>query len=90
MKGIVTGKVKYLALGLLASSALAGNVWAHGDVTPQAIDTSGIPQLGEEWAETNPYRELDGDTREEVVRIGASATTKIVPAAMGLKVFLAE
>ncbi|WP_434356658.1 cytochrome c-550 PedF [Parasalinivibrio latis] len=73
MKGIATGKIKYLALGLAGSAVVASHVWAHGDVTPQSIDTSGIPQLGEEWAETNPYRELAGDTRDEIVRIGASA-----------------
>lgn len=90
MKGIVTGKVKYLALGLLASSALAGNVWAHGDVTPQAIDTSGIPQLGEEWAETNHIVNWMGIREKKWYVLAHLPTTKIVPAAMGLKVFLAE
>ncbi|WP_158162201.1 cytochrome c-550 PedF [Grimontia hollisae] len=47
--------------------------FAHGDVTPQSIDTSSIPTLGEEWAETNPYRELDGEVKTEIVRLGASA-----------------
>lgn len=46
---------------------------AHGPVTPQAIDTSTLPQLGKEWTETNPYREQKGDIRTEVLRIGASA-----------------
>jgi len=46
---------------------------AHGDVTPQSSDTSSIPQLGEEWEERNPYREQVGDTRKEIIRIGASA-----------------
>ncbi|WP_028023466.1 cytochrome c-550 PedF [Enterovibrio calviensis] len=48
-------------------------VFAHGDVTPQSIDTSSIPVLGSEWTETNPYREQTGDVRGEIERIGASA-----------------
>ena len=28
----------------------------HGDVTPQPIDTKGLPPLGEEWLSENPYR----------------------------------
>lgn len=31
-------------------------VAAHGDVTPHPIDTSGLPALGKEWVESNPYR----------------------------------
>ena len=46
---------------------------AHGPVTPQSIDTSTLPALGEEWSETNPYRESEGDIREEILRVGASA-----------------
>lgn len=49
------------------------SIAAHGPVTPQAIDTSSLPQLGEEWTETNPYRGQEGDIRTEVLRIGASA-----------------
>jgi cytochrome c-550 PedF len=45
----------------------------HGSVTPQSIDTSDLPQLGEEWIEENPYRELTGDVREKVLTLGASA-----------------
>ncbi len=46
---------------------------AHGNVTPQSIDTSSIPQLGEDWQDTNPYRELQASERAEIERIGASA-----------------
>ena len=51
-----------------ASLALAGAVFAHGDVTPQAVDTHELPQLGEEWRPENPYR-----TDATAVRIGSSA-----------------
>ena len=54
-------------------SVCSFGVFSHGAVTPQAIDTSTLPQLNEEWEETNPYREHQGDTRSEILRIGASA-----------------
>lgn len=50
------------------SLALAGTVHAHGDVTPQAVDTTGLPELGEEWVESNPFR---GNAR--AIEIGSSA-----------------
>ena len=55
----------------LAALALAGlSAWAvaHGDVTPQAVDTSSLPQLGEEWRAENPYRAND-----KAIAIGSSA-----------------
>jgi len=51
-------------MGLLAST-LAG---AHGDVTPQAVDTSTLPKLGEGWREENPFR-----GNEAAVKVGTSA-----------------
>lgn len=39
--------------GLVAGASIA---WAHGNVTPQPVDTKGLPGLGKEWKETNPYR----------------------------------
>ena len=62
-------KLSALTLAL----AFSANVFAHGAVTPQAIDTSTIPQIGEEWADTNPYRDVEGDTKAEIIRVGASA-----------------
>jgi cytochrome c-550 PedF len=59
------------ALRLLATAVFslgAGLAWAHGDVTPQAVDTTGLKALGEEWRAENPYR---GDAT--AVRIGTSA-----------------
>lgn len=55
-----------LASVLLALSA--GAVMAHGDVTPQAVDTGALKQLGGEWVKSNPYR---GD--KTAIRIGDSA-----------------
>lgn len=43
---------------LLLSAALVAcaAAWAHGDVTPQAVDTTGLPRLGEAWRDENPFR----------------------------------
>ena len=48
---------------LVATSALA-----HGDVTPQAVDTKSLPQLGADWRGENPYRKHDG-----AIKVGTSA-----------------
>lgn len=67
---IVTVRTKML-LSLLAPALLgiaATGAQAHGDVTPQAVDTHTLPQLGDEWRKANPYRGND-----EAIRIGDSA-----------------
>lgn len=64
-------KMKKTSLsGALAALAMfgAGVVYGHGDVTPQAVDTSSLPSLGKEWREENPFR-----GNEEAIRIGSSA-----------------
>lgn len=52
-----------LTLGLACGAALA-----HGDVTPQAVDTHELPSLGDNWRAENPYR-----GNAIAVRIGTSA-----------------
>jgi cytochrome c-550 PedF len=42
--------------------------WGHGDVTPQAVDTKSLPQLGNDWRAENPYR-----ANTAAVKIGSSA-----------------
>ncbi len=59
-------------LGLAAALLLsASQVWAHGDVVPQAVDTSTLPQLGPKWLDANPYS--TGPAHKEALRIGTSA-----------------
>jgi cytochrome c-550 PedF len=54
---------------LLAALALAaGLAGAHGDVTPQSVDTKELPPLGEQWRAENPYRQND-----KAIKVGASA-----------------
>jgi cytochrome c-550 PedF len=53
---------------LAASLALGQAAFAHGDVTPQAVDTKELPALGAQWRPENPYRQ-NGDA----VRVGTSA-----------------
>jgi cytochrome c-550 PedF len=58
-------------LTLLLGSCLSATAMAHGDVTPQSVDTHTLPQLGEKWRDSNPYSE--GPAHEEALRIGTSA-----------------
>lgn len=59
----------FSALAVFFSASLASSLtFAHGDVTPQAVDTSELPSLGEEWRDENPFR---GDAT--AIRIGTSA-----------------
>jgi len=57
------GLIPALLLALSASQA-----FAHGDVTPQAVDTSSLKPVGSEWLAVNPYRK-----NEAAIHIGASA-----------------
>ena len=59
-----------LALGTATIGVVAAATFAHahGDVTPQAVDTSSLTQLGADWRIANPYRE-----NADAIRIGDSA-----------------
>ena len=52
----------------LAISITAPQVFAHGDVVPQAVDTTGLKNLGADWLAANPYRK-----DKTAIRIGDSA-----------------
>ena len=54
-----------LALGWTLAAHAA---FAHGDVTPQAVDTKDLPALGEAWKDSNPFSKNDA-----AIRIGTSA-----------------
>ncbi|KQV28970.1 cytochrome c-550 PedF [Massilia sp. Root335] len=60
-----------IAAGALALGAAAlTSLWAsaHGNVIPQAVDTTGLPTLGDKWRDENPYR-----TNKLALKIGSSA-----------------
>ncbi|MGQ9364849.1 cytochrome c-550 PedF [Azospirillum sp. ST 5-10] len=63
LAGLVLGTVAALSVAVQAPSASA-----HGDMTPQAVDTTGLDRLGPDWRDSNPYR---GNTR--AIDIGESA-----------------
>ena len=63
----------FVCSGLVTIGVLLPNaVMSHGDVQPQAVDTTGLPELGEQWVDTNPFR---GSEEYEALatKIGASA-----------------
>ena len=55
-------------LAAVLAAALQASAFAHGDVTPQAVDTSTLPKLGDDWRGENPFRQ-----NKEAIRIGTSA-----------------
>jgi cytochrome c-550 PedF len=68
-------------VSLLASLFYSAGLMAHGDVTPQAVNTETLPQLGDEWREENPYR-----GNAEAIRIGSSAYNQNCARCHGLEV----
>lgn len=56
------------AAAALFAAAVCAAVWAHGDVVPQAVDTSSLPKLGDAWRAENPFRANDA-----AVKVGTSA-----------------
>lgn len=65
------GRAALLAAAALASGAITSNLYAHGNVTPQAVDTSALPDLAggnDAWVSVNPYR-----GNEKALEIGQSA-----------------
>ncbi|RBW48936.1 cytochrome c-550 PedF [Marinobacter sp. F3R11] len=61
---------------LLAATlfSMAGLVMAHGNVTPQPVDTGDLPDLGTEPLAENPFREgsTEGDLNAQAIAIGES------------------
>lgn len=70
----MTNKISRLIFGLAAGTLAAGigtQVAAHGDVTPQAVDTTALPDLeggNDVWVAQNPYT-----GNPKAIEIGASA-----------------
>jgi cytochrome c-550 PedF len=67
MRAFVTFTLS-MSIAVAGALGIAPFAQAHGDVTPQAVDTTGLTQLGEPWRDENPYR---GDAK--AAQIGSSA-----------------
>jgi len=67
---------------LLAVSA--GLAFAHGNVTPQPVDTTGLRALGPDWLKENPYR-ADKAEYEKAVEIGEKGYESNCAACHGLQ-----
>lgn len=53
----MSAKTIRVGLTLFAVLATATVVIAHGDVVPQPVNTDALPEVGDEWLASNPYRE---------------------------------
>ena len=62
------GRIALLGAMALLGVASATTLLAHGNVTPQGVDTSTLPDIGEAWLQHNPYR-----GNAAAVKIGESA-----------------
>lgn len=65
---MIRGDLFRAAILTLACAAVGTLASAHGDVTPQSVDTSALPQLGADWRAENPYRKND-----QAIQVGSSA-----------------
>lgn len=68
------------AVAFAAGLAAAGLAAAHGNVTPQPVDTHTLKPLGEDFLPTNPYR-----GNKEAIRVGESAFTQNCARCHGLE-----
>jgi hypothetical protein len=76
---------KLAVAGALTATALTPfYAAAHGNVVPQAVDTTGLPALGNKWRDENPFK-----TNKLALKIGASAYNQNWPAATASKRFRA-
>lgn len=84
----MTHRTSKIVTGIAAFAGMAGMAMAHGDVKPQAVDTAGLPTVGEEWLIENPYR-VDAAGEEvwqTAIEIGASGYNQNCARCHGLEV----
>jgi len=63
---MISTRVLTSILGAVCLAVIASHAFAHGDMAPSPVDTTGLEPLGEEWRASNPYR---GNAR--AIEIGA-------------------
>lgn len=64
----ILGRMATLAAAAVVVTSVGSSLMAHGNVTPQAVDTSALPDIGETWLQHNPYR-----GNATAIKIGESA-----------------
>jgi cytochrome c-550 PedF len=62
------GRFALVAMAFVLYVTGTPQVFAHGDVTPQVVDTKGLKALGDKWLDSNPY---SGD--KKAIAVGSSA-----------------
>ena len=62
------GRMAALAAATVAVVSFSSSLLAHGNVTPQAVDTTALPDIGEAWLQHNPFRD-----NATAIKIGESA-----------------
>ena len=62
--------MKSIIIIAAAAAALSTSLFAfaHGNVVPQGVDTTGLPVLGDKWRDENPYK-----GNKLALKIGSSA-----------------
>lgn len=70
-----------VVLLVVVSIFCSSQVIAHGNVTPQPVDTTGLAPLGNEWRTQNPY-----SGKPKAIEIGSSAYNQNCARCHGLEV----
>lgn len=73
---IRTGRAALIAAAAIASLSIGTSLYAHGNVTPQAVDTSALPDIAggnDVWLAANPYANAAPDVKAKAMDIGQSA-----------------
>lgn len=65
----MTHRATWLAAAVITFGAVAA--LAHGDMAPQAVDTAGLPDLPDEMASENPWRETDDAVTFAAISVGS-------------------
>ncbi|KKM71486.1 hypothetical protein LCGC14_1430100 [marine sediment metagenome] len=61
---------------LTVAPAMPGAFAAGLPLTPQAVNTEALPEIGEDWLSENPYRDAGEEVWQTAIDIGASGYTQ--------------
>jgi cytochrome c-550 PedF len=81
MRTLLLAAVASAAVAAGSSVVTAPDVSAHGDVTPQLVDISGLDPLGAEWRTENPY-----NSNKRALEVGSSGYGQNCARCHGLQV----